>query len=57
MPSEFGVLLTEVWQQIGSVVSTISNSALLLIPVGFTFVGGVIGLSKGLMGTKRGRRR
>lgn len=57
IPAAFTELLSEVWTQIGSVVTTISASALLLIPVGFAFVGGVIGLAKGLMGTKRGRRR
>lgn len=48
--------LTAIWSGVGSVVSTITAKPLLLIPVGMVFAGGVIGLAKGLMGTRRRRR-
>lgn len=56
MPEAFTTLLAAIWTQIGSVVTTITGSPLLLIPVGMGFAGGCIGLAKGLMGTKRRRR-
>lgn len=56
MPTSFGTLLTAIWDGIGEVVTTITGSPLLLIPVGMGFAGGVIGLAKGLMGTRRRRR-
>ena len=56
MPETFGDLMAAVWAGITSVTTTITGSALLLIPVGLGFAGGVIGLAKGLMGTRRRRR-
>lgn len=56
MPETFETLLAAVWAGIASVVSTITGSPLLLIPVGLGFAGGVIGLAKGLMGTRRRRK-
>lgn len=57
MPVAFTDLITEVWSQVNSTVTTITGSPILLIPVGFVFLGGVIGIAKSLMGTrKRGRR-
>lgn len=57
MPEAFSTLLTEVWSQVNTTVTTISSNAILLIPVGFVFVGGVIGIAKSLMGTRRKGRR
>lgn len=57
MPEAFGIVLSAVWDGIGEMVTTIKTDAILLIPVGLMFAGSVIGLSKGLIGTKRGRRR
>lgn len=56
MGTAFTNALSEVWTQIGSVVTTISNTSLLLIPVALAFAGGAISLAKSLMGTKRRRR-
>ena len=56
LPETFETLLAAVWAGIASVVSTITGSPLLLIPVGLGFAGGVIGLAKGLMGTRRRRK-
>ena len=56
MGTGFTTVIAEVWTQIGQVVTTITASPLLLIPVGMGFAGGVIGLAKGLMGTRRKRR-
>lgn len=56
MPASFTTLLAAVWDGVGDVVTTITGSPLLLIPVGMGFAGGVIGLAKGLMGTRRRRR-
>lgn len=57
MPTAFTTVLSQVWTGIGGVVTTITDSPLLLIPVGMAFAAGVIGLAKGLMGARRGRRR
>ena len=56
MGETFTALTGAIWSQVSNVVSTISTNALLLIPIGFVFIGGAIGIAKGLMGT-RGRRR
>lgn len=56
MSAVWETLMTAVWGGIGDVVETITGTALLLIPVGFTFAGGAIGLAKSLMGTRRRRR-
>lgn len=50
-------LFTDFMGFIGTVASTISTSALLLIPVGITVTSAAIGMAKGLIGTRRGRRR
>lgn len=57
MPEAFTTLLSAIWTQMDSVVTTITSSAILLIPVGFVFAGGVIGIAKSLMGTRRRGRR
>lgn len=57
MPSAFSTVLSAVWSGITGVVTTITDSPLLLIPVGMAFAAGVIGLAKGLMGARRGRKR
>ena len=51
-----GTLLTNIWLQVTTLVTTIASSPLLLIPVGMGFAGGVIGLGKRLMGAGRRRR-
>lgn len=57
MPEAFTNLITEVWTQNTALVATITASSILLIPVGFRFANGVIGIAKSLMGTRgRGRR-
>ena len=56
MGAGFTALMTAIWAAVGDVVTTIVGSPLLLIPVGLGFAGGVIGLAKGLMGTRRRRR-
>lgn len=58
MPEAFGTLLGTIWAEVGSVVATITASALLLIPVGFMFARKTIGAIKSLLGiggSKRGR--
>lgn len=57
MPEAFGSLMTEIWTEMGTTVSTITASPILLIPVGFVFAGGVVGIAKSLMGTRRRGRR
>lgn len=56
MGQAFTDCVSMVWTQIGNVVTTISDKAILLIPVGLGFAGACIGLAKGLMGTRRRRR-
>lgn len=46
-------VISAVFTNISSVVSTIVSKPLLLIPLGLAFSAGVIGLAKSLMGTKR----
>lgn len=57
MPEAFSILMTTLWSETNNAVTTITNSAILLIPVGFVFAGGVIGIAKSLMGTRRKGRR
>ena len=52
----FQTVLSAVWAGIGGVVTTISSTPLLLIPVGVAFAGACIGLAKGLMGVRRRKR-
>lgn len=56
MGTAFTTLLAQVFTTMGQVVTTIKEEPLLLIPVGVGFAGAVIGLAKGLMGTRRRRR-
>lgn len=58
MPEAFTTLLTAIWAEVGAVVTTITASALLLIPVGFMFARKTISATKSLLGiggSKRGR--
>lgn len=50
-------VLTEIWSQISSLVTTISSNALLLVPLAGAFASLVIGLTMKLMGIRRGRSR
>lgn len=50
-------VLTAAWTAVLSVVTTIINKPVLMIPVGVAFAGAAIGLAKRLMGTGRRRRR
>lgn len=50
-------LFTNFMGFIGTVATTIASDALLLIPVGITVTSAAIGMAKGLIGTRRGRRR
>ena len=52
----WATLISQIWAQLNTMVTTISSNELLLIPVGLGFAGGVIGLGKRLMGTGRRRR-
>lgn len=55
MPTAFSDVLSLVWTQITSTVTTIAGNALLLIPIAGTFAGLVIGLTQKLMGVRRRR--
>lgn len=50
-------VLSEIWSQISSLVTTISSNALLLVPLAGAFASLVIGLTMKLMGIRRGRSR
>ena len=50
-------VISEVWTQITSLVTTISTNALLLIPLAGAFASLVIGLTLKLMGIRRRGRR
>lgn len=50
-------LFSDFMSFITAVATTIASSALLLIPVGITVTSASIGMAKGLIGTRRGRRR
>ena len=56
LPTTFTDMTDAVWSGIGEVVTTITSSSLLLLPVALALCGGVIGLAKSLMGTRRRRR-
>lgn len=56
MPEMFTTVLADVWDGISETVTLISGNPLLLIPVAMTFAGGVIGLSKSLLGFRRRKR-
>lgn len=51
----FNTVISAVWAGIGGVVTTISTTPLLLIPVGLMFAGACIGLAKKLMGSRKKR--
>lgn len=48
--STLGQIFTQIMTWVGSLVSTISNEPLLLLPVGIFMVGAVIGLAGRLIG-------
>lgn len=50
-------VVSNVWDGITNLVSTISSNALLLIPLAGAFASLVIGLTMKLMGIRRGRSR
>lgn len=45
-----GTVITFLWDQVGEVVTTITSTPLLLIPVGLFVAGGAIGLAKRFIG-------
>lgn len=45
-----GTVATFLWEQIGEVVTTITTTPLLLIPVGIFVAGAAIGLAKRFIG-------
>ena len=57
MPQGFGILLTLIWAEIGSCIDTITENPLLMIPIVVSFVGSIISLATGFLGTRRRRRR
>lgn len=50
-------VLTSIWNQMSTMVSTISTVPLLLISLAFVFAFGVVKISKRLMGIGGGRRK
>lgn len=46
-----GTVATFLWDQVGQVVTTITSTPLLLIPVGIFVAGSAIGLAKRFIGT------
>ena len=52
MGESFTTVATEVWAQVGNVVTTITANPILLIPIGLTFAGGAIAIAKKLMRRK-----
>lgn len=57
MPENFGTVLTEVWAQIGDCIDTIIGSPILLLGVGVSFAGAIIGLTKRFIRFGSGKRR
>lgn len=57
MPDAFSTLLSLVWDEILDCMDTISDNVLLMIPVVTSFVGSIIALATGFLGTRRRRRR
>lgn len=45
-----GAVATFLWEQVGEVVTIITSSPILLIPVGIFITGAAIGLSKRFIG-------
>ena len=57
MPENFSTVVSEVWTQIGSAMTTITGSPILLLGVGVSFAGAVIGLTKRFIRFGGGRKR
>lgn len=55
MGQGFTTVMTTVWEGIASVVTTITEQPLLLIPVGLGFAGSLIGLARMLMRGRKGK--
>lgn len=53
MPTEFTNVVSAMWTQMTTLVTTISTTPLLLIGLAFTFAFGVVRLAKRLMGIRR----
>lgn len=45
-----------IWTQLGRLTEVIEGDAVLLFPVAFVFAGGVVGITKRLLGLGRKRR-
>lgn len=54
MPESFTTVVSLVWTEVPKCVDMIIARPILMLPIGFAFAGGVIGLSKGLL--RFGRR-
>lgn len=57
MPENFSTVVTEVWSQVTSAMTTITSSPILLLGVGVSFAGAIIGLTKRFIRFGGGRRR
>ena len=57
MPENFGTVMSECWTQITACVDKIIASPILLLGVGVSFAGAVIGLTKRFIRFGSGRRR
>ena len=57
MPANFSTVVGEVWAQITNCMNTVVGSPILLIGVGVSFAGAVIGLTKRFIRFGGGRRR
>lgn len=57
MPENFSTVVTEVWSQLSSAMTTITGSPILLLGVGVSFAGAIIGLAKRFIRFGGGRRR
>lgn len=57
MPENFGTVMTEVWTQIVACTGKIVDSPILLLGVGVSFAGAVIGLTKRFIRFGSGKRR
>lgn len=54
MPEAFSTVVSAVWTGITDFAATVKTEPLMLIPVGLSFVGGIVGIGKGLF--RFGRR-
>lgn len=50
-------IVSNIWQQMESLVTTITGNPILLFPVAFVFAFSVVRLAKSLLGLRSGRRR